>query len=508
MKKLLILLLIAFSLNISAQNKVKDFENYAQESFRKWDIPSVAIAVVINGKIVLQKAYGFTNWNKEQKVNKNTLYPIGSVSKSFCTLSLAQLVQEGKISWNTKVKTIIPDFKLYNDYVTENATIEDLVCHRIGFKTFSGDLLWYHTNYSVDEIIQRLQYLKPVYGFRNGFGYSNVMFLVAGRIVEKISGMPYEQYVKEHIFEPLEMNRTTMQLSQMQKEGNAAVGCYTNTKGKKVNCDFIPSKNINAFGGINSSVHELANYMIMLMNKGVFNGKKIIDNTQIKNLWKMHNSIGVSDYMKANHPSRHFYGYGLGWFLFDQNGYKVVTHDGGMDGALCSLLMIPETNTGVVILTNSSNFLYTALTNYFVDLFTGLKPKDWNDYYLKVYPRYWKSYVKMKEQHEKIKNTKPDLYLKNYTGIYKDKMYGNIQITLKDKTLYLHFIPTPFLDAKLTHWNYNSFEIHFDNNLMAIPTQWGLANFELNEDGKVSGLKLTVPNYDFLFNELSFKKIK
>lgn len=508
MKRILIFLLFAFSLSLNAQDKVNQFEKYAQESFKKWDIPSVAIAIVQNGEIVFQNAYGYTNWDKKDKVDQNTLYPIGSISKSFCALSLAQLVQAGKISWDTKVKTIIPAFKLYNDYVTENTTIEDLVSHRIGFGTFSGDLLWYHTNYSVDEIIPRLQYLSPKYDFRNGYGYSNVMFLVAGKVIETVSGMPYEQYVKENIFKPLAMNRTTLQISEMKTEGNSAVGCYSTPEGKKINCDFIPSKNIQAFGGINSSVTELANYMIMLMNNGVFKGKSIVDNAQIENLWSIHNAIGIDDYTRKNNPTEHFYGYGLAWFLYDQNGFKIINHDGGMDGALCSMVMIPEIKTGVIILTNSSNFLYTALSSYFTDLFTNIEPKDWNDFYLKVYPRYFQSYVKIKEQHIRIENTSPSLDLRDYAGTYTDKMYGDIEIVFENNNLSIHFPQANYLDAKLTHWNYNTFEIHFNNPLMSIPTQWGLANFGLDEDGKVSSLKIIAPNYDFLFEELNFEKLK
>ncbi|MEA3451469.1 MAG: serine hydrolase domain-containing protein, partial [Bacteroidota bacterium] len=249
----LVLFFISAIFTLNAQDKVKQFDKYVQESFKTWDIPSVAVAIVVDGEIVLEKAYGHTNWDKKNKANENTLYPIGSISKGFCTLSLAQLIQEGKITWNTKVKSLIPDFKLYNDYVTDNTVIEDLVSHRIGYGTFSGDLLWYHTNYSIEEIIPKLQYVEPVYDFRNGYGYSNIMFIVAEKVIEIVSGMDYEQYVKENIFNLLEMNRTTMEISVMQKQGNDAIGCYTSPSGEKLNCDFIPSINIKAFGGINSS---------------------------------------------------------------------------------------------------------------------------------------------------------------------------------------------------------------------------------------------------------------
>ncbi len=504
----LVLFSLLFSLSVAAQDKIAQFKQYVEQSFQQWDIPSVAVAVVQDGKIVFAQAYGYTSWDKTAKVNANTLYPIGSVSKSFTALAMAQLVEQGKLSWDTKVIDIVPEFRLYNDYVTANTTVEDLLCHRVGLATFSGDLLWYRTSYSVDQIIPRLRYLNPSFDFRNGFGYSNVMFMVAGKVIENISGQDYATYIRQHILNPLDMRRTTLDIDQMKQQGNYAIGCYTTAQGEKKTISYIPSHNIQAFGGINSSVNDLANYMIMLMNDGEFDGKQIIPAKQIRYLWQMHNPMGVSAKDKQLHPSRHFYGYGLGWFVYDQNGYKIVTHSGGMDGALCRLLMIPEKKLGVVVLTNSSNFLYNALTEYFADLFTSDNPPfDWNKYYLDLYKRYINSYVAMKQRHKQIPGTQPPP-LDRYTGTYHSQMYGDIIVEQNRGHLQLNFKPAPYLDADLSHWHYNTFEIHFRNPLMAIPTQWGLAQFIPDPDGNITKLKLIVPNYDFLFNELELKKIR
>ena len=508
MKRIGILLLsLILALPVFGQDRLAQFTSYVEQSFKQWDIPSVAVAVVQDGKVVFARGYGYTDWDKKQKVDQNTLYPIGSVSKSCTALALAQLVDQGKIQWDTRVIDIIPEFRLYDDYVTTHTTVEDLLCHRVGLGTFSGDLLWYHTSYSPDEIIPRLRYLEPKFEFRNGFGYSNVMFLVAGQVVERVSGQDFETYVREHIFRPLRMERTTMELEQMEKEGNWARGCYTAPDGQKVNVPYIPSHNIKAFGGINSSVAELANYLIMLMNGGGFDGQRVISQEQIDYLWKMHNPIGVSGRDRKMHPSRHFYGYGLGWFVYDQNGYKIVTHSGGMDGALCRVLMIPEKKMGVVVLTNSMNFLYNALPEYFADLYTSdEEPFDWNAYYLKLAPRYLESYVMMKDEHHRIEGTKP-LPLDRYVGTYHGQMYGDVVVRKTGEQLFLDFVPAPYLNASLSHWQYNTFQIHFTNPLMAIPTQWGLAHFVQDEDGNISELRLTVPNYDFLFDELKLKKV-
>ena len=512
MKKFFTLFLFVFAFTAYSQaqdKKLKQLDSYLKASFEQWHMPGMAVAVVQDGKIVYQKGFGYLDWSKKKKANPQTLYPIGSISKSFTALALAQLVEEGKIDWKDKVKKYIPGLELYDRYVTDNITIEDLLCHRAGYATFSGDLLWYRTDYSVDDIIPRIKYLKPEFGFRDGFGYSNIMFLLAGKVVENVSGMTWQQYVAENIFSPLNMQHSNTNVDLLKTDKNFAPGCMVSLDGKEEYVDYIPSGNIGAFGGINSSVADLANYMIMYMNGGVFNGKKVIDKKEIEYLWQVHNPLPVGVAQKNLHPTRHFYGYGLGWFVYDQNGYKVVTHSGGMDGALSKLVMIPELNTGFVILTNSNNFIYSAMAEYFVDLFTGTKDiRDWNEFYLQRFKYYQDSYVRMKERHKRVEGTKPSLPLEKYAGVYHDKMYGDVQVIYKDGKLSLHFVPAPYLDASLTHWHYDVFELHFKNNLMAIPTQWGLANFVLNEDGQIVKLRLTVPNYDFLFQELEFEKVK
>src|SRR5687768_3196857 len=220
-KKLsLILFLLVFPVYALAQDhgaKLSEIDAYAQKVQADWNIPGMAIAIVKDDRVIFRKGYGVRELNKPEKVDENTLFAIASNSKAFTTAALAILMDEGKIGgWDDKVSKYLPEFQLYNPYVTEDLTIRDLVSHRVGLDTFSGDLLWYETTYTDDEILKRLKLLKPTRGFRAGFGYQNLMFIAAGKIIERVSGKTWSQFVTERILQPIGMTRTTTSVKDIK----------------------------------------------------------------------------------------------------------------------------------------------------------------------------------------------------------------------------------------------------------------------------------------------------
>jgi len=221
MKKLtLLLVILAFvQLGVSSQtldDKIKEIDAYANTVLQTWHGPGMAIAIVKDDKVVFQKGYGVRELGKPDPVDENTLFAIASNTKAFTTASLAILVDEGKLSWNDRVTKYLPDFQMYDPWVTSQLTMRDIVSHRSGLDTFSGDLLWYDTTYPTDEIIRRIRYLKPVSDFRTRYGYQNLMFITAGRVVEKVSGMKWPDFVRTRILDPLGMNRTTTSVRDMK----------------------------------------------------------------------------------------------------------------------------------------------------------------------------------------------------------------------------------------------------------------------------------------------------
>lgn len=491
---------IAFS---QTKEQISHLDTYFQKTLDEWQIPGMAIAIVTTDSIIFNKGYGYANINNKTKVNEHTLFAVASNSKAFTASAIAILEEEGKLKWTDNVIDYLPYFKMYDDYTTQNFTIEDLLCHRSGLVTFSGDLLWYGSTLSSEEIIAAQQYLIPKYDFRTTFGYSNIAFLAAGKIVEKVSGTTWQEFVKQHFLNPLNMDRTLTSTNQLQKATNVATPYYfengTNNEVKWVNWD-----NIAPAGALISSVNDFSKWLQLNLKEGKLEEKLIFNEKNFRRITTPHINFQVG----KNTENVHFKSYGLGWELQDYEGYKIVSHGGGYDGMISKSFFIPEKKIGVVILTNSLNWVPSALTNKILDviLTDNLSGKDWSANYL----TYKKQQVKQDSiQKLKIENLRGKLNsnllnLTEYTGVYKDKMYGTVTVSVKDNVLHFQMDKTPIFYANLQHWNHHIFTFKFPKELSSLPE--GKLWFDLNKDGKVSKLHIDVPNPDFDFTEFDFIK--
>ncbi|HSK71588.1 MAG TPA: serine hydrolase, partial [Pyrinomonadaceae bacterium] len=442
----LLLLLLIFPVFVFAQSldeKLKEIDAYAEKARRDWNVPGMAVGIVKDGKVIFTKGYGVQKLGTNEKVDENTLFAIASNSKAFTTAALAILIDDGKIGgWDDKVSKYLPEFQLYNPYVTNELTIRDLVSHRVGLDTFSGDLLWYETNYSADEILRRLRFLKPKMSFRSNFGYQNLMFMAAGEIIERVSGKSWSQFVSERILQPLGMTRTTTSIKDIKD--NAAFP--HNESGGTLRV--LHRGNVDsavAAAGLNSSVADVSKWLILQLNHGDFNGKRIFSEKQG---WEMHQPavlLPISQAASKNIPSRHFNSYGLGWNVWDYHGRKVVSHGGGLDGMISRTAMMPEENLGLVVLTNSENPVPTILQHKIFDVFVNAPKRDWNAEYLE---RTKQNKAKEAEERKKLEasrvpNTKPSLALKDYAGTYTGELYGDATITEENGKLVLRLVPAP-----------------------------------------------------------------
>ncbi|HRH45726.1 MAG TPA: serine hydrolase domain-containing protein, partial [Pyrinomonadaceae bacterium] len=349
----LLLLFIVFTSFVSAQTleqKLAEIDAYAQKVQSDWNVPGFAMAIVKDDKVVFAKGYGVRKLSSPEKVDENTLFAIASNSKAFTTASLAILVDEGKLKWDDKVTQYLPDFQMYDAYVTREMTIRDLVSHHSGLDTFSGDLLWYDTTYSADELLKRVRYLKPTSSFRSQFGYQNLMFIAAGKVLEKVSGKTWAQFVRERFLTPLRMDRTTTSVKDI-KDNFASPH---NESGGKLRP--LPLGNVdNSWGacGLNASVAELGNWMRLQLGRGTFEGKQIFSKERSAEMWAQNTILEVNPFPAKNAPTQMFSGYGLGWFITDYRGHKMLYHSGGLDGMISETGLIPDENLGVVVLTNS-----------------------------------------------------------------------------------------------------------------------------------------------------------
>ena len=484
---------------------LKELDNYYAKMVEDWDIPGVSIGIVKNGELIFTGNYGVMEVGKTEKPNEHTLYAIASNSKAFTSAIIGMLVQEGKLNWNDKVKKYLPYFEVYDTWVSNNVTIRDILSHRVGLGTFSGDNIWYKSVLPAEDIIKRIEYVPQAYDFRAGYGYSNLMYITAGEIIETITGKSWGDNVKERILDPLGMNRTISSITNLGSMGNYA----TPHVRKDENNYAIPWAkwdNVAATGGLISSVSDISKWMIFNLDNGI-HGKDTLLSKETRNIvWTPHNNYYV-DHTSNNDFNSHFNSYGLGWFLSDYQGRMKVSHGGGYDGMITSVTLIPDEKLGVVVLTNGPKSPTSAATYYALDKFLGVdNNKDWSsDLLVERNARMKKDTRIVDRINNRILNTKPIVQPEDFLGDYNSKIYGKISILNKNNELKLEFSHSPLLSATLTHWNYDVWQINWDH-----PQAWfSFGTIKINTDNnlKVTGFDFDVPNDDFFFEELKpYKK--
>ena len=484
------------------KNESKDYKNlhqYIEAAVDSFNLPGLAVGVIKNNEIVFLEGFGYRNTETNKKVNENTIFGIASCSKAFTAACMAILVDEGKLSWDDKVIDHYPGFRLYDPYITRELMIKDLLCHRAGYKTFDGDLLWYGTNYTREEIIERFRYRENPYSLREKFGYSNVMYIAAGEVIKHVSGKSWDEFVDEHIFSMIGMEETTTTNNGFDDKMNIA---YPHLDGKPM--DFINYDNSGPAASINTSASELLMWVQLMLNKGAWNDTTVFSENAYYNLVKPQTMLNAG---RANTiDGTHFSNYGLGWSMKDYNGMKIIDHGGGLPGFHSKVVFVPEDSLGYVILANEISLLIPALEKDLLDFHLN-DSLGWATRYFPYQAmqkeREAKKVAKLEE--ERVKDTKPSLALEAYTGMYEDQMYGPAEIKMIDKQLQIQLIPTKKLFvSNMEHWQYNTFKIRVKDPFLPE----GFVTFNMAEDGTIEGFKINIDNPDFHFYKLDFKKVR
>lgn len=507
------LVLLVFSGRLAGQeleSKLQEIEVYAKKAQADWNAPGMAIGIVQNDKLIFAKGFGVRELGKPEPVDENTLFACASNSKAFTCAALAILVDEGKVRWEDPVTKYLPEFALYDAYATREMTVRDLVCHRSGLATFSGDLLWYETNYSADEILRRTRFLKPTSSFRSKYGYQNLMFIAAGTIIERVSGKSWGAFVDERILTPLGMERTTTSVRDFTDNvASPHNESASPSSGKKLRP--LSHGNVdNAWGacGINSSAADFSKWLRLQLGRGTFEDKPIFSKAQSWEMWQPNIPIPISEAAAEINPSRHFVSYGMGWVLYDFHGVKVVNHSGGLDGMISQSAIVPERNFGLVVLTNSESSLATVMRDKILDVMLDVSPpRDWSGEALQRRAKADKvqSEADQKIDAAHVAGTKPSLALEKYAGTYTSEMYGDATIGVEDGHLVLRLVPAANFVADLEHWHYDTFRIRWRDTVhYNFPR--GFVTFTIDATPQPEQLKIDQPNDDFWFYELELKR--
>jgi len=506
---LVISALVLSSLPLVSQTRgtadLEKLDSYFAEALKDWNVPGMAIAIVKDGEVMFSKGYGVKHVKEGGTVDEHTLFAIASNSKAFNAAALAILVDEGRIDWDDRVVEHLPYFQLYDPYVTYEMRIRDLLSHRSGLGTFSGDLLWWGTSYSAEEVVKRARFLKPAGPFRARYGYSNLMFIAAGEIVPAVTGQSWSDFVRTRIFQALGMDNTVASVKELQGRENVATP-HREWKGQVIPMPWQNWDNVTAAGGIISCASDMAKWLRLQLNRGSFDGVRIFSEESSRTMWTPHIIIPVSERSQKRYPSTHFRAYGLGWGLMDYLGRKVVQHGGAYDGMFSRVALVPEEHLGMVILTNSQTSIQTALMYKILGTFFKETERDWSTEFLQ---RAQENRQRTKARRAKaigkqIPNTTPSHALEDYAGVYGGEMYGNAEVKLENGALVIRFLPTPDLVGDLSHWHYDTFLVKWRKHFAWFDE--GTVQFLMDAKGNIVEMKVDVPNDDLWFTELEFKR--
>lgn len=483
-----------------------EIDQYIQKVQKDWEVPGIAVAIVQGDKVLMAKGYGVRDINTKEAVDENTLYAVASNSKAFTAASLAILVDEGKVAWDDPVSKYLPTFQMPDAWTTREMTVRDLLCHRSGMDTFSGDLLWYDTNYTADQVVERIRYLKPVSSFRSRYGYQNLMYITAGKIIERVSGQSWGEFVSSRILKPLGMSRTTTSIKDI-KDNFASPHNKSGGAGLRA----LPLGDVdNSWGacGLNSSVSDMAKWMQMQLASGMVGDKQIISDKQLHQMWQPW-MILQQPFEAPRQPMKNFQAYGLGYFLMDWYGHKVVNHSGGLDGMISQLAMVPSLNLGVIVLTNSESSSSAFIRNRILECFMGVaeRPDRSGDALAKfIEGEKKKAEALAKQDADRKEDSTTTIPIADLAGRFRSEMYGDVIVTEEGDRLVLKLEPAANFVADLEHWQYNTFLIKWRSSVKYNFPR-GFVNFTIDASGKPAQLVIDQPNDDFWFYELDLKRV-
>jgi CubicO group peptidase (beta-lactamase class C family) len=464
-------------------------DKYVEKALVDWQIPGVAVLVVKNNEVVLEKGYGYLESGKPDKVDENTLFMIASNTKAFTGTAMAMLEYEGKCSLTDPVQKYLPDFKMKDPWVTEHITLTDVMSHRIGMETFQGDFMYWESDLTSEEVMEKFGQLTPSYDFRTKWGYCNAGFLVAGESIEQISGMTWESYIRQNITKPLGMERTLILTGETANADNLAIA-HTLVNGELVIIPHGLIDNIAPAASISSSVHDLSRWVIANLDSGRYAGVQVIPWQAIKKARTPQSII-----RPARHPfNRAFYSlYGLGWDLMDYEGREIVSHTGGIDGFVTSVTLVPSENLGVVVLTNTDmNGFYQALKWEIIDAYLGLPYRNYSQFYMDRYnPAMQEQWAMEQAWRDSAAMHRQDApKLSKYEGKYRHDVYGYATLKAAGDHLVMTLEHHPNLTAKLEYLGNDRFLCTYSQPL------WGIKVFPFTmENGKARSFTLSVADF-------------
>lgn len=519
MKRLVSLFLLSALVIVAAGQPLspKQIDRLTERVLKEFNVPGIAVAVVKDDKVIHMKGYGVRSIVTRVKTDENTLFAIASNTKAFTVAALGILIDEGKLTWDTKVINIIPEFRLYNPYVTEDFRISDLLSHRSGLGLGAGDLMMWPDSamFTVSDIIHNLRYLKQASPFRTKYDYDNLLYVVAGEVVTRVSGTSWEEFVETRIMRPLGMTGSSASFKGLKEKSNI-IDAHVPVDGILQVVSKQENRLHNSSGGIYSNINDLGKWVVMQLNHGRYgpNLEKQIFTDEV------HREMWTPQTIKPVRPggpyTTHFSAYGLGWDLTDINGNLQVSHTGTHTGIVTRVTMLPELKLGIIVLTNQqATEAYNAITYTILDSYLGIKGNDRVKTLKESSLRSRKEAARITDQvwaKAETQRLKYDGQVNNssFTGTFSDSWFGDIIISEVNGRLRFSAVRSPRLRGDMLYYTGNTFIVRWDDRSMDADA---FAIFSLDSEGKPSVITmeavspLTDFSYDFQDLDLRRKNI-
>ncbi len=472
---------------MSPHSKFEEMDDFLQNLLETWKTPGIAVFVIKDNQVIYSNAVGYRDIENKLEMTTDTIQPIASCTKAFTSAAIAMLVDEGKLEWNKPIRNYIPEFNLKDEVVANRITIVDMLSHRSGLPRH--DFVWMNTDFTYGEVLERLPHLDLSRDMRTNFQYNNLMYLASSIVIERLSGMSYNEFIKTRIFKPLEMNDSYFSIFDIQKEEDHAKP-YKERQNELIRCDFVSNDEGAGAGCINSSINDMSKWMLLHLSNGKVDGKLLVS---ADNLKQTHNPVFVlstgsgwdtwlpkQKWLKLNL-------YALGWGGYMYRGYRVVSHSGGIDGSSSLMSFIPDEGIAVGVIVNKSGSLIPPMFTYMVfDKLLGLKEVDWHGNFNPIREQFRKMDRETGEKslELRIPDTKPTFELHKYTGKYQHPGYGIITIDSKEEDLIIKFGDAVFT---IEHYHYDTFQ--FDYERFDIKE---LLTFQLDSTGEIEGFTIKI----------------
>ncbi len=516
MKAKFSLFLTLLSLLVFSQIEEAKLDHLIRNTLTTFDVPGISVGIVKDGKVVYAKGFGVNSLTTKGAMNENTLVGIASNSKGFTATALAMLADEGKLSFDDKVTKYLPEFQMYDPYVSQQITIRDLLTHRAGLGLGKGDLMFFPEGGSltVNDIIHNVRYLKPANEFRNSLDYNNIMFIVAGEVIHRVSGLSWAEFIEQRILKPVGMNNSFGSYNRAVAAGASnIISAHAPVDGKAVAVPHDWNETANAAGGIISNITDMNTWAQFLIDGFTTkDGKKLVSDKQIYQLWNLQIATPVA--LKNPYDSN-FAGYGLGWFLTDVKGHKQVYHTGGLIGTVTQFTVIPDLKLGIVVLTNQqSGAAFSAITNTVKDAYLGIPERNWlkqyGDRMAKINADYEKEKKEIFATSAKFaKEHSCQIEAAQVVGMYSDPWFGDVVISQQGKTLRFASKNSPRLTGELLPYSPNVMIVKWNDRSYDADA---FVYFAFDEKGVAQGITMKaisdVTDFSFDFGDLDFKRKK